>query len=97
MAVLLKDNEGFAQGNDWARGIMRGVQARPASWRELIVSDEHGGDPLIPIMLLAHENHPDPAKRPRPLSPNEREDVLQIMIASLSKIYRYFEPHRRTP
>jgi uncharacterized protein len=39
MPVLLEDDE----GNDWARGFMRGVQARPASWRELIVSDEHGG------------------------------------------------------
>src|SRR5271157_2342050 len=56
MPVLLEDDEGIAQGNDWARGFMRGVQARPASWRELIVSDEHGG-PLLPIMLLAHPIH----------------------------------------
>ena len=71
MPVLLEDDEGLAQGNDWARGFMRGVQARPASWRELIVSDEHGG-PLLPIMLLAHEHDPDPAKRPKPLSPDKR-------------------------
>jgi uncharacterized protein len=51
MPVLLEDDEGIAHGNDWARGFMRGVQARPASWRELIASDEHCG-PLIPIMLL---------------------------------------------
>jgi uncharacterized protein len=95
MPVLLENDEGPAQGNDWARGFMHGVQARPASWRELIVSDEHGG-PLLPIMLLAHEHDPDPAKRSKPLSPDKREEVLQMMIAGLSKIYRYFEPHRRS-
>jgi uncharacterized protein len=36
MPVLLEDDEGLAQGTDWARGFMRGVQARPASWRELM-------------------------------------------------------------
>ena len=71
MPVLLEDDEGIAHGFDWARGFMRGVRAPPASWRELIVSDEHGG-PLLPIMLLAHEHDPDPAKRPKPLSPNKR-------------------------
>jgi uncharacterized protein len=95
MPVLLEDDEGIAHGNDWARGFMRGVQARPASWHELIVSDEHGG-PLIPIMLLAHEHDPDPAMRPKPVAPDKREEILQMMIAGLTKIYRYFEPHRRS-
>jgi uncharacterized protein len=96
MPVLLEDDEGIVRGNDWARGFMRGVQARPTSWRELIVSDEHGG-PLLPIMLLAHEHDPDPQMRPKPLSPDKREEVLQMMIAGLTQIYRYFEPHRRSP
>jgi uncharacterized protein len=74
---------------------MRGVKAHPASWRELVVSDEHGG-PLIPIMLLAHEHDPDPAMRPRPVAPDKREEILSMMIAGLTKIYRYFEPHRRS-
>jgi uncharacterized protein len=95
MPVLLEDDEGIAHGNDWARGFMRGVQARPASWRELIASDEHGG-PLIPIMLLAHEHDPDPAMRPKPVAPNTREEILSMMIAGLTQIYRYFEPHRRS-
>jgi uncharacterized protein len=95
MPGLLEDDEGVTQGNDWARGFMRGVQTRPASWRELIVSDERGG-PLRPIMLLAPEYDPDPAMRPKPLSPDKREEVLQMMIAGLTKIYPYFEPHRRS-
>jgi uncharacterized protein len=95
LPVLLEDNEGRAHGNDWARGFMRGVQTRPAGWRELIVSDEHGGN-LLPIMLLAHEHDPDPAKRPAPITPDKREDLLRMMIAGLTRIYRYFEPHRRS-
>jgi len=95
MPVLLEDDEGVAHGNDWARGFMRGVQAHPASWRELVASDEHGG-PLIPIMLLAYEHDPDPAMRPEPVAPDKREEILSMMIAGLSKIYRYFEPHRRS-
>jgi uncharacterized protein len=95
MPVLLEDDDGIARGNDWAQGFMRGVQARPGSWRELILSDEHGG-PLIPIMLLAHEHDPDPAMRPEPVAPDKREEILQMMIAGLTRIYRYFEPHRRS-
>jgi uncharacterized protein len=95
MPVLLEDDEGIAHGNDWAQGFMRGVQARPASWRELIVSNDHGG-PLLPIMLLAHEHDPDPAMRPKPVAPDKREEILQMMTAGLTKIYRYFEPHRRS-
>ena len=95
MPVLLEDDEGIAHGNDWARGFMRGVQARPASWRELVASDEHGG-PLIPIMLLAYEHDPDPAMRPEPVAPDKREEILSMMIAGLTQIYRYFEPHRRS-
>jgi uncharacterized protein len=48
-------------------------------------------------MLLAHENDPDPAMRPPPVAPEKREELLQMMIASLTVIYRYFEPQRRSP
>jgi uncharacterized protein len=51
--VLLEAEDGIAHGNDWAQGFMRGIRARPASWLELIESDEHGG-PLLPIMRSAH-------------------------------------------
>jgi uncharacterized protein len=95
LPVLLEGDDGIAHGNDWARGFMRGVQARPEGWRELINSNEHGGA-LLPIMLLAHEHDPDPAMRPKPVAPDKREELLEMMIAALTKIYRYFEPHRRS-
>nr|WP_324607346.1 UPF0149 family protein [Pseudomonas amygdali] len=93
LPVLLEDDDGITYGNDWALGFMRGVQARPGSWRDLIDSDEHSG-PMLPIMLLAYENDPDPALRPPSVTNEKREEVIEMMIASLTIIYRFFEPHR---
>lgn len=93
LPVLLEDAQDVAGGNAWAQGFLRGVSARPASWRELLDSDEHGG-PMLPIMVLAHEHDADPRMRPKPIAPDKREELLQLIIVSLTAIYRYFEPHR---
>jgi uncharacterized protein len=96
LPILLEGGDGIARGNSWAQGFLRGVTARAGSWSELIDRDEYGG-PLLPIMLLAHENDPDPALRPKPVAPDEREELLQLMSAGLTQIYRYFVPHRQSP
>ncbi|MEO9149920.1 MAG: UPF0149 family protein [Burkholderiaceae bacterium] len=95
LPVLHVAEDGISYGNDWALGFMRGIGTRPYGWRELIDSDEFGG-PMLPIMMLAHENDPDPEMRPNPILPEKRDDLLQEMIAGLTRIYRYFEPHRRS-
>lgn len=94
LPVLLEGDGGIAPGNDWARGFMQAVRQRPASWRELLDDDERVGL-LVPMMLLAHEHDPDPSLRPPPIDPDKREKALELMIASLPAIYRYFEPQRR--
>jgi hypothetical protein len=43
------------------------------------------GPMVLPIMLLAHEHDPDPAKRPKPLSPDKREASARF-IATSSRI-----------
>ena len=93
--VLLEDGDGIVHGNDWALGFMRGVHSRPASWGDLIDSDEHVG-PMLHIMLLAHEHDLDPALRPPPVAADKREELIQMLIASLTVIYRFFEPFRRS-
>ena len=95
LPVLLEGGDGIAHGNDWALGFKRGVHSGSASWRDLIDSDEHGG-PMLPIMLLAHEHDPDPALRPPPVAADKREELIQMMIDSLTVIYRFFEPFRRS-
>ena len=94
LPVLLQDEAGVVRANDWALGFMRGVQMRPQSWREFLDSDEHGG-PMVVIMLLAHEHDADPEMRPPPVPADKREDLLIELTAGLTRIYRYFEPHRR--
>jgi uncharacterized protein len=50
---------------------------------------------MVVIMLLAHEHDADPEMRPPPVPADKREDLLIELTAGLTRIYRYFEPHRR--
>lgn len=95
MPILFEDGDGVTRGNNWAQGFMRGALIRPLFWHELMTSEEHGGM-LIPIMLLSHEIDPDPTMRPPPIPLEKREDILLEMIASLTNVYRHFEPQRRS-
>jgi uncharacterized protein len=49
--LLLEDEVGTAQGNDWARGFMRGMEMRHDSWAGLVEDEEHGGC-LLPSAIL---------------------------------------------
>ncbi|AMV00978.1 MULTISPECIES: YecA family protein [Xanthomonas] len=95
LPVLLEDADGVVHGNDWARGFMRGIQLRPNSWQGLIDSDEFGGS-MLPIMILTYEHDPDPAMRPPEIAPDKRDELLQTMIAELTRIYRYFALRRQS-
>lgn len=59
LPLLLEDNKGVAQANDWAHGFMRGMNLRQEDWLDLVNDEENGGS-LVPILALAHEHHPDP-------------------------------------
>ncbi len=61
--LLLEDEGGELQGNDWAHGFMRGTLMRHDGWAELVNDDKHGGC-LIPMMMLCHEHDEDPETRP---------------------------------
>jgi uncharacterized protein len=92
--ILLEDENGVAQGNDWARGFMRGMGMRHDGWAELVNDEQHGGC-LIPMMMLCHEHDEDPEMRPAPISPEKREEVIVHMAAGLLGAYRYFRAQRR--
>ena len=90
---LLSDDEGgVCQGNDWARGFMRGIEMRKAGWAELITDEEHGGC-MVPVLMLFHEHDEDPELRPGPIDPEKREEVIVQMAAGIVRAYRYFRPH----
>src|ERR1022692_2446070 len=92
--LLLEDEDGMAHGNDWAHGFMWGTSMRHDGWAELLNDEEHGGC-LIPMMMLCHEHDEDPEMRPKPISPEKREEVIVHMAAGIVAAYRYFREHGR--
>jgi len=91
---LLEDEDGMAQGNDWAKGFLRGMGLRRGSWSELVKDERHGGS-LVPIFMLAYEHNSDPKLRPPPISRKKRKDILTHLAAGIPVIYEYFRPERR--
>jgi uncharacterized protein len=94
LPVLLEDQQGVTHGNDWARGFMRGVQARPGSWSALLADNSEVGS-LLPMMMLVHEHDPDPELKAPPIDDKKREELLIAMVAGATRSYRYYESHRR--
>jgi uncharacterized protein len=88
--ILLQDENGVAHGNDWAHGFMRGTLMRHDGWLELVNDEEQGGC-MVPIFMLHYEHDTDPKMRPKPISPEQREDVIGCMAAGPLAAYRYFE------
>ena len=89
MPLLLLDENGVEHGNDWARGFIRGTRLRHDGWAELLADDDHGGW-MIPMLMLYHEHGEDPAMRPKPIAPEQREKVIVSMAAGLVEAYLYF-------
>jgi uncharacterized protein len=89
LPLLLEDNNGVEHGNDWARGFMRGTQFCHEGWAGLLADDDHGGC-MIPMLMLYHEYDEDPEMRPKPIGPEQRENIIVSMAAGLMAAYRYF-------
>jgi uncharacterized protein len=92
LPVLLEDENGMEQGNDWARGFIRGTCLRHDGWTELLADEDHGRC-MIPMLMLYHEHDEDPAMRPKPISPEQREKVIKSTAAGLVGAYRYFRQY----
>ncbi len=93
--LLLEDDEGKVQGNNWARGFMRGVGLRDELWDELF-DDKNKYEWIAPIITLNYEHHPDPALRPpkMPWTDEEREILLKDLSRGVSELYRHFAKQR---
>jgi hypothetical protein len=65
---------------------------RRDSWVTLMDDEEQAGS-LVPILALAHENHPDPEMRPykEPISAEMREKLIVGAATGVAAIYDYFE------
>ncbi|HEY9397748.1 MAG TPA: UPF0149 family protein [Burkholderiales bacterium] len=92
MAVYEDDQ---VRGNEWAIGFMMGTQMRGESWLGLL-EDEDAEDLMTPMLMLAHEDHPDAELRSPPMSDKKREELIQDMAWNLTIINRYFADDRLT-
>lgn len=95
LPLLLENDEGKYLANDWANGFLSGTHLRADIWGNLMNDEEHGG-PLVPILVLAHENHPDPELRPfdEPIDDAKREELLVGAAAGVMRLYAHFVPQR---
>ncbi len=87
--ALLVDENGKPQGNQWALGFLLGVSMTEGDWDAFTQGDELARL-LLPMMVLAHEHHPDPQMRPGPIPDEDREEVLFMMANALALIYAHF-------
>ena len=87
--ALLVDEDGKAQGNQWALGFLLGVSMTEGDWADFTKGDEIARL-LLPMMILAHEHHPDPQMRPSPIPNEGRDEILYMMTNSLALIYAHF-------
>ncbi|WP_321800350.1 UPF0149 family protein [Caballeronia sp. J97] len=95
LPVLSLDGEdGIAYANEWAEGFMAGIEMRRESWTELFEDDERAKW-LLPVLMLYHEDDPDPEFRTDPEAFQDRDAIIQGMIAGLTHIYRYFDTRRQ--
>jgi uncharacterized protein len=95
LPLLVPDENGITNANDWANGFLRGMELRREHWAPLLDDEENGGL-IVPILALAHEHDPDPAMRPykEPVSAELRETLIVGAAAGMNKIYHYFEAQR---
>jgi uncharacterized protein len=93
--VLLGEAEdGTLTGQEWAIGFMQGMALREEPW-ERLAADTKWNDALIPTVVLA-EDKENPISD-APVTPEEREAMLDALADSLLVIYRYFRTEKKSP
>lgn len=95
LPLMIEDADGIALGNDWAKGFVTGTHLRGDIWADLFEDDERGG-PLVPILALAYEHHPDPEMRPfeEPLDAERREALIIAAAAGVMRLHDMFQSAR---
>jgi uncharacterized protein len=78
LPALLVDDKDQATGNDW----------------DDFIDDEDLGELLVPMMVLAHEDDPDPEFKSPEITDENRESLLNMMFNSLMLIFAHFEKQR---
>jgi uncharacterized protein len=95
--LLGAGSDGTVTGQEWALGFMQGMTMRPRGW-ERLGDDKQFASALLPVIVLAEDDdHGLTAER---ATQEEREQMLDVLSASVSIVYSYFRSEvkpRRTP
>lgn len=96
-SLVVADEEADHPGHEWAFGFLLGIDLTRDAWLPWLNDDERAG-PIVPIFMLAYEDHPDPTLRSPAISPELREDLLLRITAGLTVMHRDFrEPAPTKP
>lgn len=84
-----------SHADNWAKGFMAGTKLRPEVWAELINNEDQNGL-ILPILILAHENDPDPDYRvlKTPMDTKQRQGVIAMAAAAVMRMHEYFRKSR---
>jgi yecA family protein len=96
LPILSEDETGVCRGNQWAIGYMLGVSMRHDAWSTFL-GEERSRDAIMPVLALYHEVDEDPANRPPPIRPEDREAVIHALVDGLHYIFAYFLERRSPP
>jgi uncharacterized protein len=91
--IMLLNDDGVAKGNDWGKGFVRGMVMRGEEWLSYTNDEQHSSS-ILPMMLLAHEDDPDPKLRSPTIAPEKREELITFAAAGLTRIFKHFQAER---
>jgi len=92
--IILEHEDGVAYGNEWAWGFMQGMAMRREGWKTLLADEDHAGC-IVPMLMLYHEHDEDESLRPAPIGREQREALIEYVVAGLLLAYRYFRQRWR--
>lgn len=95
LPLVLENERGDYGGNDWTKGFITGTHLRHEIWSEVIQGEENSG-PMLPIMALTYENHPDPNMRPfkESIDDEKRQELMIVSAAGVMQMHAYFLQQR---
>ena len=97
---LLEDDDGNVITEEWAKGFLIGTHLRHNEWSRFTQVDRYQDEedsPLLCMLLLAYENHPDPKMRPfdKPVTDELRRELVALAVIGIKEIYDAFSEDRQ--
>ena len=98
LPLVLSDEDGKFQAEDWAHGFFEGTELRYGIWSDLL-KDNETRKFLLPIWALAHGNHENPKLRlfKEPFTEQKRGELYIAAGYYVMEMYHHFSKQRNRP